>query len=73
MKNEKCKIPLESLFAEEVALAQGPNILFLRGVGLLDGHSHLTSTYYEECISSRSLPDYIVTIVVESLEAKSRY
>ena len=69
---EERKVPLESFLAEEITLVQCPNELLVRGVGLLDGHFHLTSTNDEERIAPRALTHDVVTIVVKSLRASEK-
>jgi len=64
--------PLQSFLAEEIAFTQGPDVLFLGRVGLLYRHAYLSPTDDEKRVTPRSLPDYVVPIVVKSLREDTR-
>lgn len=62
------QLPLKRFLAEEIAFAQRPDVLFFRSIGLLYRHANLPFAYYEKRVSSCSLSDYVIPIVVKGLQ-----
>lgn len=58
---------MQRLLAEEIALAENTNELLIFGIGLANCHAHLTLRDDEERITTGTLSNNIVTLLIEGL------
>lgn len=61
-------LPLQSFFTKKVSFGQCPNVLLVLRVWLLHGDFHLTPTNNKEGITSGTLPNDVVTMIVKCLK-----